>query len=162
MLFFICPTDFLESIIDSTSGQEKYYFSSLGNSVAFDANAIEEIKKIITEKGIREISFVLANDNCIVSDALGNQEFSEIIGLHRFYHALNKNKKRTDVSWRRSNRKHLLLSYHLNNKIKDLKHGLTDLSMDQITISGKIYHREQNSFVDIYSELICFDYVSLN
>jgi len=89
-LYFICPTDYLETIIERTFDQENYFYSSLGNSVIFTKDELSEIKKLICSKGIREISFVLADDNPIVLDALANQNFSDIRGLKKFYNQVSE------------------------------------------------------------------------
>lgn len=160
LLYFICPTDNLESIINDVFRQENYYYSSLGNSISFKNNVIRQTKKLITTKNISEITFVLSNDNRIVLDAVGGQDFSDIRGLKKFYNQIIKQKEQTEMSWQTLNRQFLILSYHLNNKIKELKLGLDASIIDQIKISGKIYNRQENNFNDIYSDLICR--VSLN
>ena len=55
-----------------------------------------------------------------------------------------------------------LLSYHLNKKIKELRHRLNNYFMEEISISGKIYNRQETAFTDLYPELICMEHASLN
>lgn len=152
-LFFICPTDCLEPVINRVFKDENYFCTSLGNSIAFDKDVIEKLEELIFSKDIREISFVLSSDNRIVLDALGNQDFSEVKGLNNFYNQIKRVGKYSEVP---------TLSYHLNRKIKELKLGLDGLFFDQLIISGKIYNRQENIFNDIYSDLISVEYFSLN
>lgn len=162
LLYFTCPTDSLEIIINEAFNHENYYCSSLGNSIIFDNYNLKETKKLIKKKKIKEIIFVLSNYNRIVLDAFGNQGFSNIKGLNNFYQQVNKEKERAALSWKTGNPQFLILSYYLNQKIKELKHGLRDSMLDQLLISGKIYNQQQQVFKDIYSDLICMDHKSFN
>lgn len=128
----------------------------------FDAIMLGKIKELILTNNIREISFILANDNRIVLDALGNQNFSDISGLNNFYNHIIRKKEHSEVSWKTLDHQFLILSYHLNGKIKELKLGLNDSSFDQLKITGKIYNRQENHFNDIYPDLICLECFHLN
>ena len=161
-LYFICPTDHLEPVIDDAFGQESYYISSLGNSIVFDDKLMELIKELIVSRDIREIFFVLSDENRIVLDAFENQAFSEIKSLDHFYNQITRNKKQAKVLWRTWNRQLLVLSYHMNEKIRELKLGLNGLFIDQLKISGKIYRRQESSFTDLYSDLLCIESYNLN
>jgi len=162
LLYFICPTDSLEPIINGVSKQENYFYSSLGNSIVFKKNVIRQTTKLIQSKRINEINFVLSNDNRIVLDALGSQDFSDVRGLENFYHQIVKQKKQTEMSWEPVARQSLILSYHLNHKIRELRDALAASTISQIKIGGKIYQRDENSFIDIYPDLICLEHFSLN
>ena len=48
-LYFICPTDNLESIINSTFNEEKYYVTSLANSITFNHQFIKLTSNIIRD-----------------------------------------------------------------------------------------------------------------
>lgn len=162
LLYFTCPTDCLETIINDTFQDENYYCSSLGNSISFKNNTLEETKKLIREKKIREIAFVLSYNNRIVLDALSRQDFSDISGLNGFYKQVIKQKKQAVLYWQGGNLQFLLLSYYLNKKIKELRGGLSDSLAEQLVISGKIYNKQQQIFKDIYSALICLDHKNFN
>ncbi|MFT4761961.1 MAG: hypothetical protein ACI9XO_001046 [Paraglaciecola sp.] len=161
-LYFICPTDFLETVINGAFNQENYYLSSLGNSITFDNQILKETKKLIREKNIDELIFVLSNENRIVLDALRNQHFSMIRGLNKFYKQVVWQQEQIERSWQTRNPQLLTFSYHLNNKIRELKHGLKDLTKDQIKISGKIYNNRKHVFSKIYPDSICMDDSNLN
>jgi hypothetical protein len=153
-LYFICPTDCLESVIESTFHQENYFYSSLGNSLTFSKNELNQIKKLICSKGIREIYFVLSDDNQIVSDAIGNQDFSDFRGLKKFYNQVQLQKENLEMSWQIQNPRSLILSCFLNEKIEQLNDGLKDLMIGKIAIIGKIFNKEEHQFKDINADLI--------
>ena len=161
-LYFVCPSDYLETVIDNTFRQENYFYTSLGNSMIFDADTIEELIRLLKTKNIREISFVLSDDNCIVQDALEKQDFSGIVTLNNFYDEVIAHQKHSEVLWQICSRKFLILSYHLNNKIKELKSGLENVYLNNLKINGIIYKRPEEKFYDIYSDLICREFFYLN
>ncbi len=98
----------------------------------------------------------------MISDALGHQDFLKIKGLKNFYNEVLRQKEYSEVLWQQGNRQFTLLSYYLNTKIKELQLKLNSLVIDQIKISGKIYNRQENAFDEIYTDLICGEYLSLN
>ena len=159
-LFFVCPTDYLEPVINDYFNRENYYYTSLGNSIVFDYDTIYEIENLITKHDIREVSFVLSNDNSVIFDALGNQNFSEISGLDNLYCEVVKQKKRLETSWQIYNHQYLMLSYFLNKKVKELQFKLSDLLMDKIKISGKIYNSQEKVFTGIYFDLMKSEYLN--
>ncbi|WP_353778374.1 hypothetical protein [Winogradskyella sp. 3972H.M.0a.05] len=161
-LFLLCPTDCLESIINDTFKHENYFYTSLGNSFISDTETIENIKELIIQHNIRKIYFVLSDDNKIILDALGGQSFSDIRGLQKFYTEVTRQKERSEVLWQTDNRQFSILSYYLNNKIKELQLELDNLPIHLPRISGKIYFRQKNIFSNIYSDLICIEKHYLN
>lgn len=161
-LYFICPTDGLEFIINGTFHHENYFYSSLGNSVTFNDDDLNQTKKLICNRGIREISFVLSDDNRIVLDALGSQDFSNIKGLKKFYDQVIIEKKQLEMSWQILHPQFSILSSFLNHKIEDLKNGLSDLMIGEITLNGKIYRKKEHTFDDVFSHTICQEEFILN
>lgn len=161
-LFFVCPTDSLESSINAVFKQENYYISSLGNSISFDKKMMGEIEDLIEIKGIRTVNFVLSLENQIVLDAVGNQVYIAIQGMDDFYKRVIKNKKQLEASWQMWNPKLLILSHHLNEKIQEFKYQLNNPLLDQLQINGKIYAGQVYAFIDIYSDAICFQCFSQN
>ena len=149
-------------MINNTFRQKNYYLTSLGNSIEFDADTVRQLNDLLHTKDITDITFVLSDDNRIVSDALKKQEFSEITGLSNFYHQIARQKEYSEGVWQTRNRQFLMLSYHLNSKIKELKRELKCASISPLKINGKIYNRQEKVFNDIYSDLICRDYISVN
>lgn len=161
-LFLLCPTDCLESIINQRSTCENFFYTSLGNSFHMDTKTLECFKALITKHQIKAIYFVLSDDNKIVLDALTQQHFSGIKGLKTFYKDLTIQKNESQLLWTSKDAHFALLSYYLNTKIKALQQALVDVSISSLAIKGKIYHRENHTFKDIYSDLICLKTHHLN
>jgi len=163
-LYLLCPTDCLESIINSTFNNKNYFYTSLGNSVMFDnKQTLKDIKELIKKHEIRDISFVLSNTNKIILDALGNKDFLKIRGLNDFYNKITEQKEHSVLSWHTTdNRQFSILSYYLNKKIKELQLELNSLFFEPIRIHGKIYNKKENMFNNIYSDLICIEKYCLN
>ena len=84
-LYFICPTDNIESIINSKLNDNNFYITSLANSITFNYDFIKELHSIIESKKISEITFVLSDDNKLISDALENKEYKNIRSLYHLY-----------------------------------------------------------------------------
>ncbi len=161
-LFFICPTDCLESIINRTFGYNQCYYTSIGNSVVFDEDTTAQIERLIIKHNIQDIFFVLSNTNPIIRDALEDQHFHGIRGLDHIYTSISKQKNYSEILWQNNSALSTILSHHLNKKIKELRIQLGRLRLRQIRISGMIYNQNDNVFDDIYSDLIFKDYFSLN
>ncbi len=161
-LNFICPTDCLEFIIKQAFKGEHYFFTSIGNSLTLDIGTVGQIKHLLRAQHIQEISFILSEDNRFIQDALGDWELSEVKGLENFYDKILKEKGNMKEIWQEGNRQFFILSYHLNNKIAELKEELNKLWVDQLIINAKIYKREEDLFLDIYPNIIFREYVSLN
>jgi len=160
--YLICPTDCLESTINKQFKYENYFYSSLGNSFVYDYKTIISIKQIIEKYDIKEICFVLSMDNKIILDALGEQEFSNIGALQNYYNEIVTEKEHSKVFFQERNSLFPLLSYYLNKKINELQIELTHLLKKPIKIEGKIYNKHQDSFMNIYADLICLTKHSLN
>lgn len=161
-LFLLCPTDCLETIVNNTFANKNYFYTSLGNSFIVDDITLKSIKKLILKEKIKNIYFVLSNDNQIILDALERQIFSEINGLKEFYSEVVKQKADSEVMWLTTNNKHLIISYLLNHKIKELQQKLGNLPLNSIKVRGKIYDRFDNVFKNIYSSLTCLKKHCLN
>ena len=161
-LFFICPTDHLEPVINNSFKQRNYYYTSLGNSLKFDPVTLNRLKVLILTHDIKEISLILSDSNPIIKDALTEKDFTNTLNLKRLYDHINEQKEYSDILWQKNNCSFTILSCYLNNKIKELRLHLKELKLGQIGIHGKIYSQKENVFNDIYSDLICRDYFSLN
>jgi hypothetical protein len=161
--YLICPTDCLEYAINNTFKYQNYFYASLGNSFNHDSKTIESIITILKKYNIEEICFVLSMDNKMVLDALGNKEFSNIGTLHNFYNEITIQKERSKISFQRNyNRRFAVLSFYLNKKIKELELQITNVLNRPIKIGGKIYSKDENTFTNIYSDLLCIEKYNLN
>ena len=72
-LFFLCPTDCLESIINKNYKGKNYFYTSLGNNSSFDLISLDSIKALICRHDIRNIYFVFSEQNKIVIEAMRGQ-----------------------------------------------------------------------------------------
>ena len=95
-------------------------------------------------------------------DALGNQNFSNIEGLNCFYDEIIRQRERSVGLWQTDNRQFSILSYYLNQKIKELQLAFNNLLVEPPKVGGKIYDKQKNAFSNIYSDLICREEFSLN
>ncbi|WP_281615744.1 hypothetical protein [Flammeovirga sp. SubArs3] len=91
-LYFVCPTDHLETIIEATFKEENYYYSSLGNSVSFEKDIISEINDVIETNNIKEVTFILSNTNKLILDAIQHESQPLVIGMKRFYYDVIRQK----------------------------------------------------------------------
>lgn len=161
-LYLLCPTDCLESVINSNFENENYFYTSLGNSVVFTPYTIQHIKKLITKRKIKNIYFVLSDNNNIVLDALGKQNYSKLRGLNNFYTKITAQKKHTEILWQNDSNRLAIISYYLNRKIKELHFELINSVSHPVKIGGKIYDRFENTFKNIHSTLVCIEKHYLN
>lgn len=161
-LYFICPTDHLEPVINNTYRQENYYLTSLGNSMPFNIERVLQLGDFLRKKGINKITFVLSDENHIVRDILENKDFSGISGLGDFHDQMAGQKKLIEQVWHSNHGQFMNLFYHLNNKINQLRQGLTFLSIEPPDIHGKIYNRNKGVFRDIYADFTYPDKIRVN
>lgn len=161
-LYFVCPTDHLESVINDRFEQENYFCSSLGNSIRFYGSIVAQINKIIATKNITEITFILSDNNQIVMDALSNRDFPEYIGLRRFYNEILQQKRRSKLLWQTDNLQVPILSAYLNMKIAELQPKIRRWMKEPIKINGKLYYRKQQLFKELHFDFLCGNNFSLN
>lgn len=156
-LYFICPTDYLESIIRNTFKGESYFYSSLGNCITFDDSYhLGQIKYLIRSHSINNICFVLSHDNRILTDAIHRQQFPEIRALYSQILGKENNREGPNSKY------HQFLSRHLSAQVEELKLRLSKTIPWELTIKGKIYYRELNQFHNLYTNLIYDVLPSLN
>ena len=161
-LYFVCPTDNLETIIESHFQNKNYFFSSLGNSLGFSFEVVEEINSLIENKAITEINFVLADNNKLISGGINDERFDELSSLENFYDIIQTQKKQTEAVWNKIDSRIPIISYYLNLKIQELNNQLIDVFDKNITINGKIYKTNANSFNEIHADLLHLDKFILN
>lgn len=157
----MCPTDCLETSINEKFKSENYFYTSIGNSFNVDKMSIVNIKKLIVKHKIKNIDFVLSLDNSFISFTLNKGFNLQDKGLKKYQEKINKKNIQAKIIDQKVNHRYLLLSYILNDKIKELKVKLAD-SIDSITICGKIYNKKLDDFTSIYSELINLEKHNMN
>ena len=161
-LYIICPTDHLEPLVRKWFEGQKYFYTSLGNTLTIDKNTLAQIAITINRHNINKITFILSEENSIVLDALNNQKFSTITGLKESYKSIIEQKREALNLWNTHNQHTLFLSYYLNQKIKDLQSRLKEHLSNPPNINGKLYSKPYNSFRNIYSHLICLNAAHIN
>lgn len=160
-LYFICPTDYLENVIERTFQEEKYFYTSLGNSVSFDAQSVGQFSEFLEKRLIGEISFILSTDNRIILESLQKKQICRIKGLQSFHAEITKQKKQVELVWQTQDYPFLLVSYYLNSRIKALRKVLS-YTASHFNITGKIYVRSKKTFKDIYFDPMCRQSIALN
>lgn len=148
-LYFVCPTDGLEPMINKKYRGSNYYYTSLGNSVIFNCNTVGQIKRLIRKYNIKEIIFVLSNDNTILLDALGKQEHSDITRLAAFYKEVITRNTYPMVLWHIHKNQISIAVSHLKNKIRELELELNKGGTSEIKIEGKIFNRIDRNFHNV-------------
>ena len=153
-LYFLCPSENLEAVIEKSFPQENYFLSSLGNSISFSDDFILDINSLIESKGIGKIIFILSNNNRFILDAMKNQEFKYIKELKEYYKTIEKRKVLTIKSYNNKNFTSLITSHILKTKINELNSNLFDWIRNKISIEGKIYDPTKNIFFDVRINII--------
>ena len=153
-LYFLCPSENLEAVIEKSFPQENYFLSSLGNSISFSDDFILDINSLIESKGIGKITFILSNNNRFILDAMKNQEFKYIKELKEYYKTIEKRKVLTIKSYKNKNFTSLITSHILKTKINELNSNLFDWIRNKISIEGKIYDPTKDMFFDVRINII--------
>ena len=153
-LYFLCPSENLEAVIEKSFPQENYFLSSLGNSISFSDDFILDINSLIESKGIGKITFILSNNNRFILDAMKNQEFKYIKELKEYYKTIEERKVLTIKSYKNKNFTSLITSHILKTKINELNSNLFDWIRNKISIEGKIYDPNKNIFFDVRINII--------
>jgi len=134
----------------------------LGNTVAFTEKALGQIAELIEEKSIKEITFILSEDNNILQDALNSQSFVGTRGLYKPYSDFLEYKKQITEIWQTNHQKDLIISYHLHQKIKALKKGLSDFLLNIPDTNGQVYSKTNNTFRLIHSHMVFLNSCQIN
>ena len=161
-LYFLCPSENLEAVIEKRYPQENYFLSSLGNSISFSDDFILDINSLIESKGIGKIIFILSNNNRFILDAMKNQEFKYIKELKEYYKTIEERKVLTIKSYKNENITSLITSHILKTKINELNSNLFDWIRNKISIEGKIYDPTKNMFFDVRINIIDPESLFLN
>ena len=83
-----------------------------------------------------------------------NQEFKYIRGLKKYYQMVEERKELASKSFKNQNFRSLITSHILKTKVNELNSKLLDWIRNKITIKGKIYDTDKNSFIDVKIDLI--------
>ncbi len=128
----------------------------------FDKRIVEHIETLIEQQGIVEITFVLSNRNDIVFDALSEKTEVNIKTLSVAYSQIQAHRKQVSASWPEQQKVSLIISYFLNERIKELSLKLSQNIQSPLEINGKLYSKPYDRFTAIYSDLLCIRKHNLN
>ncbi len=81
--------------------------------------------------------------------------------MKKIYKEIEKQKRASEMLWKTENNSLSILSYYLNNRIKEFQFKLGKLS-NQLIIIGKIYNEYNKSLTNIYPDLLCLEEHFLN
>ena len=160
-LFLVCPTDCLEGIINQKFKSINFFYTSVGNSFCIDNKTIDNIKELAFRQGIKNIDFVLSLNNTFISNTSFQKIKLKDEILNRYQQEIKDKKEQVKIIDQEGKNQHLLLSYILNDKIKQLEYQLADY-IKKIKIGAKVYNRDTNDFLDVYSELFNFQKYKMN
>ena len=161
-LYFVCPSDNLENLIDETYPQENFYLSSLGNSISFSSEFTEEINALIESKSIEKITFVLSKDNKFVLDGIKTKEFSNIRDLDEFYTTIGNGLDISSKAYNDNNLQTLITSYFLKLKIEEMNLNLHEWLSPKVVVDAKVYNREKKAFNSVEFNLLDPSAIFLN
>ncbi|MEM6725128.1 MAG: hypothetical protein AAF598_13905 [Bacteroidota bacterium] len=122
----------------------------MGHLIHFDQDTIENLDRLIFEKRIQTIHFVLSDDNRIVLDVLGKQRAKNINSLQ----GIKPSFEYTPINYHTPDQQFLALSYYLNYKIEAFRQSFKKRKIHHPIINGKIYFHHQQIFQNIYAKLI--------
>ena len=100
--------------------------------------------------------------NKIVSDAMGGQTFPQTRILQNFTKEIGLHKNQSKLFWNTTDVVFSTVSYYLNQKIIQLQQNLRSELYQSVNIKGKVYMKSENTFVDIYPDLVCLTEHNLN
>jgi hypothetical protein len=146
-LYFICPTDHLEPIIDKAFPGDNYFFASLGNSMIFDEDLCSVIGNLVELKGMQAITFILSDKNKVIYDALLHQDFSRFGRLKGMYDEITNHKEQSRCHGILDTQiQKLILPVHLDSKVKGL---MMKIPAQNLNIDAVIYERVSRQFIEV-------------
>ncbi|CAM1367414.1 conserved hypothetical protein [Tenacibaculum litopenaei] len=157
-LYFICPTDCLEPLINKSFSSENYFYTSLGNSIASEIQYNAHLLELIKIKNIKKIRLVLSDENRLVLEALAGINYNGIQGVSHF--AKEFHPEQQEYWWNSQTMLLSVLSSYLRKVIARIHQELPLTST--IDIKGLIYQRTANRFLEIYPEFLCLKKRDLN
>ena len=161
-LFFTCPTDYLESIINNSFPEHHYFYSSLGNSVVFDLETVADLNALIEAKNISSINFILASDNRVVNTALSEHHTMQLEGLIPFNRSIRQQYVQSFPTWKTASLPYLLICAHLKNKLNEIKIELYPWLSTKIKLNCMVYDVNNRSFKNVNAQSYLFEGLNMN
>ena len=155
ILFLICPTDFLETTINSRFKGDKYFYSSLGNSFQLsDDLFVGQIKEFLLDKSINRIMLVLKDSYTFFSGKLNESDANGIACIKELQTDIYKCKTEiAKFSGDLITQKKLAISKYLNRKALSLKISLNRKQID-IEVKALVYNKNNQTFSKTFDILI--------
>ena len=149
-LYFICPTDFLETVINATFSGDNYFLTSLGNSINLEENHVAEICELIEKRSIASISFILSDDNKFIQNTLNSQKACCPFKMKRPpWKDVKKRNESTRPFFCPNSCTYPAIANYLDSRIKELDQVLSKNYGVSKRIDAKLYVRQKNTFVDL-------------
>ena len=161
-LYFVCPSDNLEDIINKIFPEENFFISSLGNSIYFSNDFTDEVNAFIESKAIEKITFVLSDNNKFINDSMKEKSFDNIKELNNFYTILSKQSEISNRKFKEYNLNKQIISFLLKLKVEEMNLKLCDWLSDKIYVDAKVYSEEKKIFTEIQSNLLNPKSIHLN
>lgn len=161
-LYFICPTDHLEHIINDQLGGVNYFYFSLGNSLGFDVETLEQLSSFLNEKRIENISFVLSDSNQLVLDAIQRQGGVQFKGLENLYDGIRREKVLSSSLWKGKSLEIALVAQYLKSRVKDLESKFSETLNADLNITALLYDSKNKQFKSLYSDFIYTECIRMN
>ena len=152
VLYFICPTDNIEPIINYRSNSTNYFYTSLGNSFSDNTGLI--IRDLIIQKSIQKRKIILKLNNKIIADSLFKQNYISYGLLENHYQQIKKFECLKNQSIQNSSYKKIVTSKIINYKITELKNQLNKIGISNVKICGEIFDSYNKTFNKIYPPII--------
>ena len=96
-LFLVCPTDFLEGIINQKFKSINFFYTSVGNSFCTDNKTIDNIKELVINHGIKNIDFILSLDNTFVSNTYSQEIKLRDTILNKYQQEIKEKKQQSKI-----------------------------------------------------------------
>lgn len=161
-LYFVCPTDCMETIITKTFDKEQFFYATLGNCLSLDIDTLTGLKDCIEREQITSVCFVLADDNKIIKEATEGQLFSEIKVLRDLCAELTKQSRHCNLLCEKKNAYIAVLSYYLNKRIEMFNNSISFFLKHPVKLHAKIYQRRKARFINTYHSLFFIENYVLN
>ncbi|HMP32551.1 MAG TPA: hypothetical protein PKD85_23290 [Saprospiraceae bacterium] len=160
-LYLICPTDFLELTIDSSFEGNKFFYTSLGNSIDLEnRRTIGQIKFLLRRYEISKITFILKINNTIIQDITNYGISTNITSTQTLFKQQRQEitkffQPKDDLTLKK-----LCISTFLLQKTRILCQKLGANSND-IEISALLYMGDDSTFVKVFP-IVDVSYFGLN
>ena len=147
-LFLICPLDFLEFEIRKNYKDKCFFYSSLGNSISYNNQTIDELIDLIKNEEISLVSMVMSNENEIISNSLKKAKILSVGTKKQYQHQIIGYETVVNEIWEKCDVKSVLTARYLEDKIMELKDELKKFDFN-LEMNPVLYDRKSNTFSNV-------------